>query len=137
MSELSPILNEIEHLHYAKAQGYGREGEPFHNVIEGARFAGIDPWVAALLRLSDKMGRLSMAAQGNPASDESIEDNLLDAINYGCIALALWRRDRKAVDLEDVKTYLTPDYPERIAITSDLLHTEPDDWKALEHGSAE
>ena len=94
MSELDPILDEIRDLHALKAAGYGREGEAFFNIIEGAKFAGIAPWVASLLRAGDKAGRLSLAAQGRPASDESVEDNLLDGINYWCIALALWRRTK-------------------------------------------
>lgn len=189
MSELTPILAEIEAIHATKSEGYGREGEPFYNVIEGAKFAGIQPWVAALIRANDKMGRLSLAAQGTPASDESIEDNLIDTANYLCIALALRRREVGHVSLEAARTLLAPDYPQRrgfVALkdirqsdvpcpgdhdlfpvfdsdfgrvrlhcarcffaremiplrnpapdTADPLHTEPGDWKALEHGSPE
>lgn len=102
--EFTTVLWELQAMHDRKGLDYGTNAEPFANVIAGADFAGIEPWVAALLRASDKMGRLSKAAHGHNLTVETLDDNLVDLAVYAIIALCLHRRTQ--VDLEPVRNYL-------------------------------
>jgi hypothetical protein len=45
------------------------------------------------MRMNDKMGRLSAAANGSDLGDEGIEDALLDLATYAIIGLALYREE--------------------------------------------
>jgi hypothetical protein len=92
MSEFHKALNEVQALHDKKRQDYGSDTEPFANVIEGANFAGLPHWVAALIRANDKMGRLSNVAQGRELANDSVEDAFLDLATYALIGLCLYRR---------------------------------------------
>lgn len=92
MSEFMNVAAELVDLHDRKGREYGDKTEPFANVIAGAEFANVEPWVAAMLRASDKMGRLAKAVKGQTLTIESIEDNLADLATYTIIALCLHRR---------------------------------------------
>ena len=102
--EFTNVLRELQAMHDRKGLDYGTNQEPFANVIAGADFAGIEPWVAALLRGSDKLGRLSKAARGHTLTVETIDDNLVDLAVYAIIALCLHRRN--GVNIEPVRNYL-------------------------------
>ena len=88
------ILEEIDSLHRAKQKGYGRRGEPFHNVKTGAEFLGLPWWQGAAMRMNDKMGRLSAVANGSDLGAEGIEDAFLDLATYAIIGLALYREEK-------------------------------------------
>ena len=96
------ILEEIDSLHRAKQKGYGRVGEPFHNVKTGAEFLGLPWWQGAAMRMNDKMGRLSAVANGSELGAEGIEDAFLDLATYAIIGLALFREEQ-ASNLEKSK----------------------------------
>jgi len=96
MDAFQRILEEIDNMHLAKQRDYGRPGDPFHNVRQGAEFAGLDDWVAAMIRAQDKMGRLSLVAQGGTLTNEGIEDSFIDLIAYTTIALCLYREQTRA-----------------------------------------
>ena len=96
------ILEEIHELHLAKQKGYGRRGEPFHNIKAGADFLGLPWWQGAAMRMNDKMGRLSAAANGSDLGSEGIEDAFLDLATYAIIGLALFREEQ-ARNLEKSK----------------------------------
>ena len=49
------ILTELAVLHGKKADGYSREGDPYHNIRQSSAL-GIPPWVAAMVQASDKLG---------------------------------------------------------------------------------
>lgn len=102
--EFSTILDELQAMHDRKGIDYGTNEEPFQNVITGADFAGLEPWVAAMIRAQDKMGRLSKAARGHKLTVETIDDNLVDLAVYAIIALALHRR--KGIKMDYVRAYL-------------------------------
>lgn len=92
MSEFHEALEQVRALHDRKRKDYGSTTEPFANVIEGANFAGLPHWVAALIRANDKMGRLSNVAQGRDLHNDSVEDAFLDLATYALIGLCLYRR---------------------------------------------
>ena len=102
--EFTNVLRELQAMHDRKGLDYGTNHEPFANVISGADFAGIEPWVAALLRGSDKLGRLSKAAKGHKLTMETIDDNLVDLAVYAIIALCLHRRN--AIKTKVLHNYL-------------------------------
>lgn len=83
-------LEEIKVLHDRKQSDYGRAEAPFANVEKSADF-GIEPWVGALVRGNDKMGRLQKAASGGTLSNEGVEDSLMDMAVYALIALVEYR----------------------------------------------
>lgn len=92
MTEFHEALEEVRALHDKKRKDYGSTTEPFQNVIDGANFAGLPHWVAALIRANDKMGRLSAVAQGSDLHNDSVEDAFLDLATYALIGLCLYRR---------------------------------------------
>ena len=73
------------------ANNYGRDTDPFANV-NAAEEWDIEPWVAAMLRASDKMRRLQAYARKGSLANESVEDSLLDIAVYSGIALVLYRK---------------------------------------------
>lgn len=59
--------------------------DPFKN-IRGSEFVGVSPDRAILVRMMDKMSRVSnLLSQDNAVKDESINDTLNDIINYAAI----------------------------------------------------
>ena len=95
MDAFQRILKEIDNMHLEKSKGYGRKGEPFHNIKAGADFLGIPWWQGCVMRMNDKMGRLSAAAHGSDLGEEGVEDALIDLATYAVIALALWREEQE------------------------------------------
>ena len=100
-------------MHDKKGIDYGTNEEPFQNVIAGAQFAGLEPWVAAMIRAQDKMGRLSKATRGHKLTVETIDDNLVDLAVYAIIALALHRRN--GITMSYVREYLNVGWPEPVS----------------------
>ena len=94
MTPFEEILEEIHELHLAKQKGYGRRGEPFHNIKSGADFLGLPWWQGCAMRMNDKMGRLSAVANGSDLGAEGIEDAFLDLATYAIIGLALFREEQ-------------------------------------------
>jgi hypothetical protein len=92
MSEFQRALDQVQDLHESKSQDYGTRREAFQNVIDGANFAGIEPWVAAMIRANDKMGRLSKTAQGGSQLHDSALDDFLDIATYALIGYCLYNR---------------------------------------------
>lgn len=89
---LEGVFGECLGLSTAKREGYGTDDEPFHNVIAGAQFIGVEPYKAALLRAADKFTRIGRLMETGKWGDEAFEDNALDAINYLAMAVELKRR---------------------------------------------
>ena len=56
------ILKELGELHDKKQEDYGTDADPFANV-RGSLDWGIDPWVGAMVRATDKLKRLQKFAR--------------------------------------------------------------------------
>ena len=95
MSEFLQALFKVQNLHDSKSKDYGTDQEAFQNVIDGATFAGIEPWVAAMVRANDKMGRLSKTAQGGIQEHDSALDDFLDIATYALIGYCLYNRTER------------------------------------------
>ncbi|HEX7123227.1 MAG TPA: DUF4406 domain-containing protein [Gemmatimonadaceae bacterium] len=87
------LLRRIAALHDAKQRDYGREHDPFANV-RGSSEWGVRPWVAAMVRATDKLRRLQQYARTGTLANEGAEDSFLDLAVYALIALILWREEQ-------------------------------------------
>lgn len=91
-SEFEAVLAEVLALHRRKNQDYGEAGgDPYANVVDSREW-GVEPWIGASVRLSDKERRLKIYAKGGNLANESAEDSMIDNIVYNVIRLVLWRR---------------------------------------------
>lgn len=87
------ILNELADLHDKKQNDYGKDGDPLANV-RAAEEWGVDSWVGAGIRMTDKIRRLQKAATGGTLKNESVEDSLRDIAVYAIIALILFEEGK-------------------------------------------
>lgn len=85
------IVNEIVALHDKKRMDYGKDHDPYANIRAGSKFIGVSDVVGCLMRMNDKMFRLSSWCQGSTMVNESVEDSLMDLAVYAIIALDLVR----------------------------------------------
>jgi hypothetical protein len=92
--EFYDLLDQIRELHASKSRDYGSEHDPLANIRNGAEFVGIEPWRAAMVRLSDKVTRLATFNRTGSLHYEGVEDTLLDLASYSLLALVLFRQDR-------------------------------------------
>lgn len=89
--EFEAVVKEVVDMHRRKGADYGTKDDFFANVSASANW-GIEPWVGAMMRVSDKVTRLQSAAKGSTLKNEGIEDSLLDIATYAIIAVCLFRR---------------------------------------------
>lgn len=75
-----------------KNQDYGADANPFKNFEFSAQIVGCPAETGIMVRFSDKVARIGNLLNGkDPAvKEESIDDTILDAINYLAI-LRAWR----------------------------------------------
>lgn len=85
------LLDEVAEMHRTKSHDYGSADDPLANIRNGAEFVGIEPWRAAMVRLSDKVTRLASYNRTGRLCHESVEDSLLDLASYALLTLLLFR----------------------------------------------
>lgn len=90
--EFEAVVKEVLEMHRRKGADYGTDEDFFANVSASANW-GINPWIGAMMRVSDKVARLQSAAKGSTLKNEGIEDSLLDIATYAIIAVCLFRRE--------------------------------------------
>jgi len=72
----------------AKNKDYADQDNPFKNFELSAQVAGISPEKGIVIRMMDKMTRISnLLERDNVIKDEKIEDTLKDLMNYANILL--------------------------------------------------
>lgn len=91
--DFTDILKHIRDLHNRKSEDYGKDNDPYANVREGAVNWGIEPWIGAMIRASDKVARLQAYARNGVLANEGVEDSLQDIAVYAIIALILFRQE--------------------------------------------
>lgn len=99
------ILKELGELHDKKQRDYGSSTDPFANVRASKEW-GCRPWVAALIRGSDKLRRLQRFAETGTLANESVEDSFRDLAVLAVIALVLWEEEKsrpKKVVLDELR----------------------------------
>jgi len=85
------IIDEMVSLHDKKRKDYGKDTDPYANIRAGSQFIGVPDVVGCLMRMNDKMFRLSAWCHGSTMVNESVEDSLMDLAVYAIIALDLIR----------------------------------------------
>jgi len=105
-TENNPMIRDIKETFdkclsvvIAKNKDYSGEvnvdNDPFKN-MKGSSFVGVEVERGALVRMMDKMGRISsLLGQKANVKDEAIEDTLNDLINYAAILKSYLKRNKK------------------------------------------
>jgi hypothetical protein len=88
------VCDAMKAMHDKKQQDYGRVDNPFSNVCASAEW-GLEPWVGAMVRATDKLRRLQVAATRGTLANEGVEDSLIDLAVYSAIALVLYRNRKE------------------------------------------
>jgi len=96
MRETKTLFGRCLRLLERKNDDYGNNVDPFKNFRVSVS-VGVEPERAILVRLSDKISRVSsLLSRKAEVKDETIEDTIMDAINYLAILRTLLKdRDEK------------------------------------------
>lgn len=90
LESVSSTFNYAYRTLECKSQDYSGSKDPFKNfrLCEAAGIVSVEEGI--LVRMFDKMGRVSNLVKQTqtPRVDESIEDTLMDLINYAAILIA-------------------------------------------------
>lgn len=87
------LCEQLKEMHRRKSSDYGCPSgtDPLANIRNGAKFVGIEPWRAAMVRLSDKVTRLATFNATGSLTFEGVEDSLFDLASYALLSLLLYR----------------------------------------------
>ena len=88
------LCDGLKETHRKKSSDYGSPDDPLANIRNGAKFVGIEPWRAAMVRLSDKVTRLETYCRTGSLTYESFEDTLVDLASYALLTLLTHREAR-------------------------------------------
>jgi hypothetical protein len=91
------LCEQIKEMHRRKSADYGSETDPLANIRNGAAFVGIEPWRAAMVRLSDKVTRIATYNRTGSLQYEGVVDSLLDLASYSLLALLLYEEERDEI----------------------------------------
>lgn len=92
------LCDAVKAMHRSKSSDYGCPSgtDPLANIRNGAKFVGIEPWRAAMVRLSDKVARLATYNATGKLTYEGVEDTLLDLASYALLTLVLYEEEHRA-----------------------------------------
>jgi hypothetical protein len=92
------LCDQMKDMHRRKSSDYGCPSgtDPLANIRNGAKFVGIPAWKGAMVRLSDKVTRLTAYNATGRLENESLDDTLFDLASYSLLALLLHRESRDA-----------------------------------------
>lgn len=85
------LCDQLKATHRLKSSDYGSADDPLANIRNGAKFVGIEPWRAAMVRLSDKVTRLETYCRTGSLTFESFEDTCVDLASYALLTLLTHR----------------------------------------------
>lgn len=88
------LCDGLKATHRKKSADYGSASDPLANIRNGAKFVGIEPWRAAMVRLSDKVTRLETYCRTGSLTFESFEDTLIDLASYALLTLLMHSEDQ-------------------------------------------
>jgi hypothetical protein len=91
------LCDAVKAMHARKSADYGCPSgtDPLANIRNGAEFVGIEPWRAAMVRLSDKVTRLRTFNATGRLEFESVQDTLLDLASYSLLTLVMYEEDQQ------------------------------------------
>jgi hypothetical protein len=85
------LCDQLKEMHSRKSSDYGSAEDPLANIRNGAEFVGIEPWRAAMVRLSDKVTRLATYCRTGSLTYENFEDTCFDLASYSLLTLLTHR----------------------------------------------
>lgn len=89
IEEISKTFNTCLEIAEKKNKDYAGNGDPFKN-FNNSLLVGVDPARAILVRITDKISRISnLLDKPGEVTDENIDDSIRDAINYLAILKVL------------------------------------------------
>lgn len=89
------ILRDLGHLHDRKQADYGSATDPFANV-RAANEWGLQEWVGAMVRATDKVRRLQTYARKGSLANEGVVDAFDDLAVYAVIARVLFEDENSS-----------------------------------------
>jgi hypothetical protein len=93
--EFFDLCDALKEMHFKKSSDYGSADDPLANIRNGAEFVGIEPWRAAMVRLSDKVTRLATYCRTGSLTFEGVEDTLFDLASYSLLTLLTHREKHR------------------------------------------
>lgn len=119
------LLVELAALHSSKNQDYGGTKQHPFAVYKRSAKLGIEPWLAALCRLSEKWARLETFAQKRAylVEDETFKDTLLDMAVISLIVLILYEEENNANEKASPTQARTGNKPENRGCTDKMSNT--------------
>jgi hypothetical protein len=101
IQDTQQLLDRCIELLRSKANDYAEGGDAFLNFKTAAQIAGISPEQTLLTLLGMKLSRLTqLVGKGKTARNESVEDTMLDVINYIVLLRGMMREQEGAVSSE-------------------------------------
>lgn len=91
------LLDELKALHCKKAEDYGSGEDLLANLRASEKF-GIPAWIGTMVRLNDKIHRISEYAKKGSLANEGVEDSFKDLASYALLALILWEETRSEAE---------------------------------------
>jgi hypothetical protein len=83
------LCDALKEMHRRKSADYGSAVDPLANIRNGAEFVGIEPWRAAMVRLSDKVTRLQTYCRTGSLTFENFEDTCFDLASYALLTMMM------------------------------------------------
>lgn len=82
------LFDLMKATHDRKQADYGRDEEPFENVLASVKL-GIHPVLGICLRMNDKFTRIETFLEKGELQNESVDDSFLDISVYAVIAVVI------------------------------------------------
>ena len=88
------ILHTCKEVMADRSNDYATDVDAFRN-LNASKFLGVDPCVGILIRIQDKISRLSQVAQGKTLQSERAMDSVVDIINYAILLGAMIEENKE------------------------------------------
>ena len=87
------ILHTSKEVMADRSNDYATDVDALRN-INSCQFLGVEPGVGVLIRMQDKIARLSQLFQGKTLQSERAMDSVVDLINYSILLGAIIEQDK-------------------------------------------
>lgn len=95
---MTQLIMGLITLQLNKGHDYSGDEDIFAN-LRSCRSLGVAPWVGVMIRISDKVSRLSSFAKAGilKVKDESVMDTFMDLANYALLGLRMFKEEKNDV----------------------------------------
>ena len=94
--EFLAVLEELKAMHMRKTLDYGVDEDALSNIRSSADVVNMPAWAGCILRISDKMHRLTAYFRRGRVAFDGLSDTLRDIACYAVIAEVLRREEQGA-----------------------------------------